>query len=255
MGPVSDTAPLLPGTHFHLDFGLIHVSSADFGVSAGNQVAASYDGNNSYLLIVCAKARQTWIFCQAFKSPPIFIVERFLALNGLKYGPRFLCMDQGDELWRSNELREVAATAGYVIEPTGSDAASKNSKVDRPNGTFGAMVRCLLYSAGLSAIFWSAILVHAVYLKNRPYHKALCMTPHEAWTGVKPVLAHLHTFDDLIMARKPGKRPANADRHTAHGVIVDFGATTKHVRYFDQTMSREKLSIHHTIYKARYGKT
>jgi hypothetical protein len=54
-------------------------------------------------------------------------------------------MDQGDELWRSNEFREVASAAGYAIEPTGSDAASKNSKVERPNGTFGAMVRCLLY--------------------------------------------------------------------------------------------------------------
>jgi hypothetical protein len=245
----------LPGTRFHLDFGFIRASSADFGVSAGNQVVTSYDGNNSYLLIVCGKARQTWIFCQASKSPPIFIVERFLALNGLKSGPRFLRMDQGDELWRSNELREAASAAGYAIEPTGSNAASKNSKIERPNGTFGVMVRCLLYSTGLSAIFWSAILVHAVYLKNLTYHKALCMTLHKAWTDVKPALAHLHTFDDLIMARKPGKRPAKADRHTAHVVLLDVGATTKHVRYFDQTRNREKLSIHHTIYEAHYGKT
>jgi hypothetical protein len=93
-------------------------------------------------------------FCQASKSPPIFIVENFLVLNGLKSGPHFLRMDQGGELWRSNELIEVAAAAGYAIEPTGSNAAS---------------VR-----------FWSATLVHVVYLKNRLYHKALCMTPHEA---------------------------------------------------------------------------
>jgi hypothetical protein len=91
-----------------------------------------------------------------------FIIEQLLALFGLKTGPRFLCMDQGGELWCSNQLREVAAAAGYNMESTGSNAVSKNVKVERPNGTFGAMVRCLLYGADLSAIFWSAALVRAV---------------------------------------------------------------------------------------------
>jgi hypothetical protein len=64
-------------------------------------------------------------------------------------------------------LREVAATEGYAIEPTRSDADSENGKVERPNGTFGAIVPCLLCSASLSARFWSDALVHAIYLKNR----------------------------------------------------------------------------------------
>jgi hypothetical protein len=229
-GPISDTGLLLPGTRFHLDVGFIRASSADFGVTMGNRVITSYDGNNSYLVLVCAKTRHTWVFCQASKSPPIFIIERFLASNGLKSGPRYLRMDQGGELWRSNELRDVAFAAGYDFEPTGSYAASENGKVERANGTFGAMVRCLLYSAGLHPRFWSAALVHAFYLKNRLYHKALCMTPHEAWTGDKPSLAHLCTFGALVTARKPGKRPAKADRHTAHGVLLGYGSTPKHVR-------------------------
>jgi hypothetical protein len=66
MGPTSDTDPLLSGTRFHLDFVLIHDSSADFGITPGNRVVISYDGNNTYLLIICAKVRHTWIF---FKRP------------------------------------------------------------------------------------------------------------------------------------------------------------------------------------------
>jgi hypothetical protein len=221
----------------------------------GNRVVTSYDGNNSYLILVCAKTRHTRVFCQASKSPPIFIIERFLASNGLKSGPCYLRMDQGGELWRSNELRDVAFAAGYDFEPTGSDAASENGKVKRANGTFGAMVRCLLYSAGLHPRLWSAALVHTVYLKNRLYHKALCMKPHEVWTGDTPSLAHPRTFGALVTARKPGKRPAKADRHTAHGVLLGYGSTTKHVRYFDQTKNREKLSTHHTIDEAHYGNT
>jgi hypothetical protein len=131
-GPITDTDLLLPGTKCYLDFGFIRDSSANFGVSMGNRVVTSYNGNNSYLLIVCAKTCQTWVFCQASKSPPFFIIERFLALNGLKSGPLYLRMDQGGELWRSNELRKVAFAAGYAFEPTGSDVESKNAKVERP---------------------------------------------------------------------------------------------------------------------------
>jgi hypothetical protein len=57
----SDTGLLLPGTRFHLDFGFIRASSADFGVTMGNRVVTSYDGNKSYLIIVCAKTRHTWV--------------------------------------------------------------------------------------------------------------------------------------------------------------------------------------------------
>jgi hypothetical protein len=85
-------------------------------------------------------------------------------------------MDQGGELWRSNQLREVSTAVGYAMEPTCSDVASENGKVERPNGTFSAKVRCLLYSTGLGAFFWSAALVYMVYLNNRLYHKALCQT-------------------------------------------------------------------------------
>jgi hypothetical protein len=79
------------------------------------------------------------------------------------------------------------------MEPTGSNVDSENGKVERPNGIFGAMARCLLYSAGLNAFLWSAALVHAVYLKNRLQNNALCHTLHQAWTGEKTLLAHLCT--------------------------------------------------------------
>jgi hypothetical protein len=97
--------------------------------------------------------------------------------------------------------------------------------------------------------------VHSVYLKNHLYRKALYHTPHESWTGEKPPLAHLHTFGDLVTARKPGRRPAKADCHTYHGVLLGYGATTKHVGDFDQTTNRKKLSTQHTIDEAHYGKT
>jgi hypothetical protein len=157
-------------------------------------------------------------------------LELFLAVHGLKDGPRFLRMDQGGELWGSAQLRYIANTEGYIIEPTGFDSAWHNGKVEYLNGTFGLMVRCLLYSSGLWAKLWSPALIHAVYLKNRLYHKAIGMTPYKGWTGINPKLDHLRTFVALVTTLKPGKRPAKDDQHTSHGVLLGFGSSTKHVR-------------------------
>jgi hypothetical protein len=115
------------------------------------------------------------------------------------------------------------------------------------------MVRCLLYSAGLSAKFWSASPIHAVYLKNRLYQNAIGKMPYEGWTGIKPELDCLRTFGALVTGRKPETRPAKADCHTAHAVLLGFGSSTKHVRYFDPTANREKLSSRDVIDEAHYG--
>jgi uncharacterized membrane protein len=48
---------------------------------------------------------------------------------------------------------------------------------------------------------------------------------------------------------------AKADRHTARGVLLGYGSTPKHVRYFDQTMNHKKLSTHHMLDEAHYGAT
>jgi hypothetical protein len=99
MGDTSDTVKLLPGTRFHLDFGCIRALSIDVGFTADHSIITSYDGNNTFLLIVCAKARHIWVFCQPSKAPPIHILKCFLEVNGLKDGPQFLRMDKGGELW------------------------------------------------------------------------------------------------------------------------------------------------------------
>jgi hypothetical protein len=156
-------------------------------------------------------------------------------------------------LWFSAQLQDISNAAVHIIEPTGSDSSWQNGKVELLNGTFGFMVRCLLYSAGQSAKLWSDALIHAVYLNNRLYHKAIGMTPYKGWIGIKPELDHLWTFGALVTACKPGKRPAKADRHTAHAVLIGCGSSTKHVRYFDLTTNREKLGSYQVIDEAHYG--
>jgi hypothetical protein len=162
-GPTILTDDLLPGTRFHIDFGFLRASSAQYKPVKGTlRVITSIDGFNAYLLIACAKTRYTFCFLTVSKAPPAEILDAFLTKHGLKSGARFIRMDQGGDLWRSEKIRTVAAKHDYMLEPTGSDSPSQNGKVEHLNGTFGVMVCALLYSSGLVPIFWSSALVLSI---------------------------------------------------------------------------------------------
>jgi hypothetical protein len=75
--------------------------------------------------------------------------------------------DQGGELaWSDKFWTAMLNEFGYVVEPTGADSPSHNGGAEIYNNTLAVKVRTLLYGLGLPAKFWSAALLHAVYLHN-----------------------------------------------------------------------------------------
>jgi hypothetical protein len=100
------------------------------------------------------------------KDPPIDILRDFLKKFGV--GTGVIRKDQGGKLARSDTFRDmVLAEFGYVVEPTGTDSPSQNGGTESYNHTLAVKVRTLLYGAGLPARFWSAALLHAVYLPTQ----------------------------------------------------------------------------------------
>ena len=257
MGRTSDVTDLLPGSRFHIDFGYMRVSSEDYVKRhQATRVIQSYDGFNSYLIISDAKSRYTWIFLTSSKSPPVDILCEFLAKQGLKDSYRAIRVDQGGELWRSNELCKVVLEAKYVMEPTGNDSPNQNGKVERLNGTFGIMVRSLLYSSSLPPKYWSSALLHAVHLKNRLWHSAIDQTPYGAWTGNKPDLSHLRVFGSLLSPRQNGHRPAKLDKHTYDGIFLGYPSTTNNAWYIDINTGRVKNATTPSVFdEAHYSST
>ncbi len=54
----------------------------------------------------------------------------------------------------------------YVFEPTGTDSPSQNGVVETYNDKLSVCTRTLLNGANLATKYWSAALVHVVYLNN-----------------------------------------------------------------------------------------
>lgn len=115
------------------------------------------------------------------------------------------------------------------------------------NNTLAVMVRTLLYGAGLPAQYWSAALLHAVYLYNRRVHRATLRTPFEGFYGTRPHLEQLWLFGARVCVRRTGKRRAKLDRHDFTGIFLGYTATDQNVRYID-VASRQVRSCHHVIF-------
>ena len=106
------------------------------------------------------------------------------------------------------------------------------------------MMRCLLNSANLGPKYWSYMLTHATYSKNRLPHQAITITPYEVLTGSQPDLSNLRIFGSRLYAKKPGQRNAKLDNHTSNGIFLGYTSTSKSVYYIDDLTHQVKMGTH-----------
>jgi hypothetical protein len=109
-----------------------------------------------------------WIFLTRSKSLPLDIVCLFLQTFGRDQNVGgFIRCNQSGELARSHALVDMALTEfGYKVEPTGANSPSQNKQAEKWNNTFAITTHALLYGVASEQKYWSAALLHAVYLHN-----------------------------------------------------------------------------------------
>ncbi len=181
-------------------FWLHALSTSDYACpnKSTDWVLISYNGYTSYLLVINDASQYTWVFLTKSKDPPIDIVHAFLIMNGHPDGG-CIQVDQGDKLASKVAFWDILLQDfRYILEPMGTDSPSQNGAVEIYNNNFGIWTRSLLYGAGLPAKYWSAALVHAVYLHNRLVHLATSCTPFEYYYKMKPDLEYLKTFGSRV---------------------------------------------------------
>ncbi len=136
-------------------------------------------------------SRFMWVFLTKSKEPPLDIINSFLRKFGHEEGGS-ISSDQGGDLAKSPALTNmVLRDHNYVFEPTGADSPSHNGGVETYNDKLAVRTRTLLYGANLPATYWSAALLHVVYLNNRLVHMVTKKTPFEGFYGHKPDIEYL----------------------------------------------------------------
>jgi hypothetical protein len=145
-----------------------------------------------------------------------------------------ICTDQGGELASSIVFHNLLLRDfRYTLEPAGADSPSQNRAVEIYNDKFGIRTQSLLYGAGLPAKYWSAALIHAVYLHNCLVHSATSCTPFEHYYKLKPDLEYLKTFGSWVCVKRSGDRRAKLDRNDFTGVFLGYTATDQNIVYLD----------------------
>jgi hypothetical protein len=138
------------------------------------------------------------------------------------------------------------------VEPTGADSPSQNGQAEKWNDTFAVTTQALLYGASLAPKYWSAALLHAVYLHNRWVHSCTGVTPFEGWWGVKPNLKYLKLFGARVCVKKTGARRSKLDKHDFRGLFLGYTSTNQNIRYLDLDSGNTKTYHHATFDKAWY---
>ena len=189
-----------------MDFGFMRASESDYSRpdKTKDRIVQSFDGYSSYLLIVDEASRFVWIFLTASKEPPLDIIREFLTQHGHSDGGS-VHTDQGGILARCSALQDMLLRDfHYMFEPTGADSPSQNGAVEIYNDKFAVRTRTLLYGSGLLAKYWSAALIHSVYLHHHLVHSATKRTLFKGYYGHQPDLSSLKLFGSRVCVKQTG---------------------------------------------------
>ena len=141
---------------------------------------------------------------------------------------------------------------GYKVEPTGANSPSQNGQAEKWNDTFAVTTRALLYGAALEPKYWSAPLLHAVYLYAHCVHPRTGITPFKGWWGVKPNLRYLKLLGKCVCMKRTGDQRSKLDKHDFTGLFLGYTSTNQNIQYIDLDSSTTKTCHHATFDKAWY---
>eukprot|EP00804_Cyclotella_cryptica_P010127 CCRYP_018496-RA/>CCRYP_018496-RA protein AED:0.47 eAED:0.44 QI:0/0/0/1/0.5/0.66/3/0/481 len=168
----------------------------------------------------------------------------------------FSCASPKNHRWILSTFISISLVVLWVDRvygrTDGADDPAQNKSAEKWNDVLAVTVPVLLYGSSLPAIFWSAALLHAVWLHNRRVHDSIMMTPFEAWHGIKPNLSKLRVFGSRVCVKRTGKRRSKLDRHDFTGIFLGYTATDENIKYVDVDTRVVKTSHHAIFDKAWY---
>ena len=227
---------------FSIDFGFAGVQSKN---EDRREDYAGFYGETSWILVADHATRRLFGDTRFSKASPIEWLDRFLRTHSPDCDNKYVCLDQGGELYKNPKVRELFNKYDYKIRVTGADASNQNGPVERAHGTVAAAVRALLHGAGLGIKFWPFAFHHYLRLYNALPHAGDVASPLELTTGEKDDLTHFRTFGCRVWVRPPGRRRAKLRPNSRKGIFLGYiPNTTANIVWFDEATQRIKIAKH-----------
>jgi hypothetical protein len=114
------------------------------------------------------------------------------------------------------------------------------------NRSLKEMASCMLHAKSLPQRLWAEALNYATYIQNRSPHRSVKdKTPYEAWSSLKPEVAHFRIFGSRAWARIPSEKRKALDPHSTKCIFVGYPNGVKGYQIID--LSSDWLIIEHSV--------
>jgi transposase InsO family protein len=119
---------------------------------------------------------------------------------------KVLRIDIGGE-YVNHEIHNLCHEAGIQLQHTVPYTLQQNGVAERKNRSLKEMASCMLHAKSLPQRLWAEALNCATYIQNRSPHRSVKdKTPYEAWSSLKPEVAHFHIFGSRAWAWIPSEK-------------------------------------------------
>ncbi|GBM39924.1 Retrovirus-related Pol polyprotein from transposon TNT 1-94 [Araneus ventricosus] len=118
---------------------------------------------------------------------------------------------------------------GIKAERTNVYSPQQNGVAERYNYTAVDAIKVMLNSSGLSKGFWAEALLCHTYVWNRVCHSQN-LTQFELYSGHKPSVKHLKTFESTAYSGVPKQLRKKFDMRAEKEIMVDYALKTRGYR-------------------------
>uniref|UniRef100_H3H9F8 Integrase catalytic domain-containing protein n=1 Tax=Phytophthora ramorum TaxID=164328 RepID=H3H9F8_PHYRM len=211
----------------------------------GPMQTPTFGGKRYFVTFIDDKSHFCVVYLLRNKSEVAAKFAEFVAFAETQTGKRVqtLRSDNGGE-YTSRAMTKFCADRGIVQKFTPPYTPQLNGVAKRMNRTLVECARCMLEHAGLPKTYWGEAVMTATFLRNRCPTRAVShdKSPHQVWTGKKPLLANLKVFGCHAYVHVPKAKRTKFDARSVRCRFLGYSEHEKAYRFEELESSRVLVS-------------
>ena len=161
--------------------------------------------------------------------------KRFKTRTETKKGVKLKALrsDWGGE-FASTDFSNYCTSNGIKRQLTAPYSPQQNGVAERKNKTIMSMVGVMLKEKNLPRDLWGEAISTAVYIINRSLTKSVQgQTPHEKWTGRRPLVDHMRTFGSIVHVKETKGHLSKLEDRSKPMIFIRYELGSKAYLCFD----------------------
>uniref|UniRef100_H3H7U1 Integrase catalytic domain-containing protein n=1 Tax=Phytophthora ramorum TaxID=164328 RepID=H3H7U1_PHYRM len=207
----------------------------------GPMQTPTFGGKRYFVTFIDDKSHFCVVYLLRNKSEVAAKFAEFVAFAETQTGKRVqtLRSDNGGE-YTSGAMAKFCADRGIVQKFTPPYTPQLNGVAERMNRTLVECARCMLEHAVLPKTYWGEAVMTATFLRNRCPTRAIShdKSPHQVWTGKKPLLANLKVFGCHAYVHVPKAKRTKFDARSVRCRFLGYSEHEKAYRFEELESSR-----------------